>query len=148
MPIRVATAVRVVVAILLTASVAGPLAAQAPLWTWTNQYGSVLTVTQFNSGNGQINGTYTNNAAGSCDIGQPQPMNGYLAQGNTGTAITFAVNFQGCDSTAVWTGPLNNNSGFQALWLLTLAGPVKWNSIAAGADTFTFQSGDAKKLRK
>ncbi|ABD87200.1 avidin/streptavidin family protein [Rhodopseudomonas palustris] len=122
-------------------------AAQAQVsWTWTNQYGSVLAITTYNQSNGAITGTYTNKAAGSCDDGKPQAAAGWLAAGNTGSAISFSVNFAGCSSTTVWTGQLNSNAGFQGLWLLSLAEPVAWNGISAGADTFTFSSGDKAKL--
>jgi hypothetical protein len=120
-----------------------PAQAQA-IWTWTNQYGSSLIVTAYNQSTGAISGTYTNKATSSCDEGKPQTMTGWLAAGNTGTAISFSVNFLGCSSTTVWTGQLNNSSGFQGLWLLSLGEPVAWNG--AGADTFTFASGDKSKL--
>ena len=97
-------------------------------WTWTNQYGSTLSITAFDPNTGAISGTYTNQAANSCDDGKPQATTGWLAQGNAGTAISFSVNFLGCGSTTVWTGQLNN--------------------ISAGADTFTFVSGDKASLMK
>jgi Avidin family len=122
-----------------------PAQAQA-IWTWTNQYGSTLIVTNYNQSTGAISGTYTNQAANSCDEGKPQTMSGWLAAGNTGTSISFSVNFLGCSSTTVWTGQLNNSTGFQGLWLLSLGEPVAWNGISAGADTFTFAAGDKSKL--
>ncbi|GMO96534.1 avidin/streptavidin family protein [Bradyrhizobium sp. TM239] len=125
-----------------------PAHAQSVSWTWTNQYGSTLAITNFNSSNGAITGTYTNNAANSCDEGKPQVATGWLSYGNTGTAISFSVNFLGCGSTTVWTGQLNNSSGFQGLWYLSLAEAVAWNGISAGADTFTFSSGDKALLTK
>ncbi|WP_049823387.1 avidin/streptavidin family protein [Bradyrhizobium sp. WSM2254] len=124
---------------------AAPARAQ-PIWTWNNQYGSVLAVNSYDRSTGAISGTYTNNATNSCDEGAPQSMTGWLAQTNSGTAISFTVNFGGCGSTTVWTGQLNAASGFQGLWLLSLAEPVVWNGISAGADTFTFGSGDKSKL--
>ncbi|MGY3133878.1 hypothetical protein ACVWZM_004560 [Bradyrhizobium sp. USDA 4501] len=124
---------------------AAPAKAQ-PIWTWTNQYGSTLAVNSYDQSTGAISGTYTNNASSSCDDGVPQAMTGWLAQTNQGTAIGFTVNFGGCGSTTVWTGQLNAASGFQGLWLLSLAEPVVWNGISAGADTFTFKSGDRAKL--
>ncbi|MCC8959636.1 avidin [Bradyrhizobium sp. Pear77] len=117
-----------------------------PIWTWTNQYGSTLSVDSFNQNTGAISGTYTNNASNSCDEGVPQAVSGWLAQTSQGTAISFTVNFAGCGSTTVWTGQLNSASGFQGLWLLSLAEPVVWNGISAGADTFTFKTGDRAKL--
>jgi hypothetical protein len=122
-----------------------PANAQA-IWTWTNQYGSVLAVTKYDSSTGALSGTFTNNAPGSCGIGRAQGMTGWLATGSNGQAIGFAVNFLGCNSTTVWTGQLKNDAGFQGLWLLSLAAPVAWNGVSAGADTFTFQSGDKAKL--
>ena len=124
-----------------------PAGAQAT-FTWTNQYGSTLAVTNYNQSTGAISGTYTNNAAGSCDVGTPQGMTGWLVAGTNGTAISFSVNWLGCGSTTIWTGQLNIAEGFQGLWLLSLAAPVAWNGISAGADTFTFQSGDKAKLTK
>lgn len=124
---------------------AAPAHAQ-PIWTWSNQYGSVLAVNNFDQSTGAFSGTYTNNATNSCDEGAPQPMTGWLAQTKSGTAISFTVNFTGCGSTTAWTGQLNAASGFQGLWLLSLAEPVVWNGISAGADTFTFGSGDKSKL--
>jgi len=126
-------------------TLSAPAQAQA-IWTWTNQYGSTLVVTNYNQNTGALAGTYTNRAAGSCGQGQPQAMTGWLAQGNPGTAISFSVNFLGCKSTTVWTGQLNGSSGFQGLWLLSLAAPLVWNGVSAGADTFTFTSGDMAKL--
>jgi hypothetical protein len=73
-------------------------------------------------------------------------MTGWLLLRGNGNAISFAVNRLGCNSTTVWTGQLVNNTGFQALWLLSLAAPVAWNGISAGADSFTFASGDKAEL--
>jgi hypothetical protein len=115
---------------------------------WTNQYGSTLNVTNFDPNTGAISGTYTNQAANSCDQGQPQTMQGWFVQSSTGIAISFSVNFLGCNSTTVWTGQLNAADGFQGLWLLSNAGPVVWNGISAGADTFTYTSGKNLKLFK
>lgn len=39
-------------------------------------------------------------------------------------------------------GQLDSATGFQGLWLLSLAEPVVGNGISAGADTFTFKAGD------
>jgi hypothetical protein len=125
-----------------------PAQAQTVNWTWTNQYGSTLAITGFNQTTGAITGTYTNNAANSCDEGKPQGVTGWLVYGNTGTAISFSVNFLGCGSTTVWTGQLNNSTGFQGLWYLSLAEAVAWNGISAGADTFTFNTGDKTLLTK
>ncbi|MCS3519230.1 avidin/streptavidin family protein [Bradyrhizobium elkanii] len=136
---------RLMVSVCLGLLVAAPAKAQ-PIWTWTNQYGSTLSVNSYDQNTGAISGTYTNNASNSCDDGVPQAMTGWLAQSNQGTAISFTVNFGGCGSTTVWTGQLNAASGFQALWLLSLAEPVVWNGISAGADTFTFATGDKAKL--
>ncbi|HUK09899.1 MAG TPA: avidin/streptavidin family protein [Stellaceae bacterium] len=125
---------------------ASPAHAQA-LWTWTNQRGSLLVVTNFDSNTGAITGTYTNNASGSCDVGTPQAMTGWLAHGS-GTAISVSVNWLGCGSTTVWTGQLDPSANFQGMWFLSLASPPAWNGVNAGADTFTFQSGDKGKLMK
>ncbi|MGY8636666.1 avidin/streptavidin family protein [Bradyrhizobium sp. 14AA] len=125
-----------------------PARAQAVNWTWTNQYGSTLAITGFDQNSGAITGTYTNNATSSCDEGKPLPVTGWLAYGNTGTAISFSVNFVGCGSTTVWTGQLNAATGFQGLWYLSLAEAAAWNGISAGADTFTFSSANKAQLTK
>lgn len=137
-------------AMIASASLIGPSPAHAQSvnWTWTNQYGSILAITNFNQNTGAMTGTYTNNAANSCDEGKPLPVTGWLAYGNTGTAISFSVNFLGCGSTTVWTGQLNGATGFQGLWYLSLGEAVAWNGISAGADTFTFSSGDKAQLTK
>ncbi|MCP3413625.1 avidin/streptavidin family protein [Bradyrhizobium brasilense] len=114
---------------------------------WTNQYGSTLSVNSYDQNTGAISGTYTNKASNSCDDGVPQAMTGWLVQTNQGAAISFTVNFGGCGSTTVWTGQLDAASGFQGLWLLSLAEPVVWNGISTGADIFTFTTGDRAKLQ-
>jgi hypothetical protein len=140
---------RIVLGLIVSAcfclTLSAPARAQA-IFTWTNQYGSTLIVNKYDKNTGAISGTYTNHAANSCDDGKPQAMTGWLVGGNPGTAISFSVNFLGCSSTTVWTGQLNGNFGFQGLWLLSLAEPVAWNGISAGADTFTFASGDKSQL--
>ncbi|HUC63556.1 MAG TPA: avidin/streptavidin family protein [Alphaproteobacteria bacterium] len=143
---RISFTLGLAVSLLLLAS-ALPARAQA-IWTWTNQYGSVLAVNSVNNNTGAITGTYTNNAPGSCGVGRAQGMTGWLAWGSNGTAISFSVNFLGCASTTVWTGQLQSNSNFQGLWYLSLGAPVVWNGVSAGADQFTFKSGNAEALFK
>ena len=147
MPEMSKTFLAVIASACLWLTLSAPAQAQA-IWTWTNQYGSTLAVTNFNQSTGAISGTYTNQATNSCDEGVPQTMTGWYVTANTGTAISFTVNFAGCSSSTVWTGQLNGTGGFQGLWLLSLAEPVAWNGISAGADTFTFVSGDKSKLFK
>lgn len=50
---------------------AAPARAQS-IWTWNNQYGSVLAVNSYDPSRVEISGTYTNNATNSCDEGAPQ----------------------------------------------------------------------------
>ena len=145
MPRRTMTFLGPIVAALTWISIVAPAHAQP--WTWTNQYGSTLVVAAINGGTGQLTGTYTNNVTGSCDAGKSIPMTGWLANGSNGTAISFAVNWVGCGSTTIWTGQLNSSSGFQGLWLLSVAAPAAWNDVNAGADTFAFTNGDKAKLR-
>nr|WP_246754460.1 avidin/streptavidin family protein [Bradyrhizobium diazoefficiens] len=85
-----------------------------PIWTWNNQCGSVLAVNSYDQSTGAVSGTY--NVTNSCDEAAPQGMTGWLAQTNSGAAISFTVNFGGCGSTTVWTGQLNAASGCQGLW--------------------------------
>lgn len=116
-----------------------------PIWTWNNQYGSLLAVNGYDQSTGAISGTYRNKATNRCDEAAPQAMTGWPAQTNSRTAISFTVKFGGSGSTNVRTGQLNAASGFQGLWL-SLAEPVVWNGIGAGAGTFTYGSDDKSKL--
>lgn len=110
--------------------------------SWVNELGSVLTIVSV-AANGQLTGTYVTNVG--CDAGQPQPITGWYYNGNTGGAITFSVNWQGCNSVTSWTGQFNYNTGnFQALWYLALASAPAWNGINAGSDTFVQQAARKK----
>jgi Avidin family len=123
-----ATALLSPIAACLWVTLVTPAAAQPVLWTWTNEYGSTLVVDSYNANTGQISGNYTNQAAGSCDLGKPQGMNGWLVSGAKGVAISFAVNFVGCDSSTVWTGQLNSNTGFpgDVAAFASWAGCLEW----------------------
>ena len=122
-----------------------PAYPQTPFATgqsWTNELGSVLTITS--TGN-QLSGTYVTNVG--CSAGVQQPMTGWYYPGpnNNGGAITFSVYFQNCNSVTSWSGQYNtSNATFQELWYLTAAGMPAWNGINAGTDTFA-PSGSMKK---
>lgn len=49
---------------------AAPAQAQ-PIWTWNDQYGSVLAVNSYDQSTSATSGTYTNNATNSRDEGRP-----------------------------------------------------------------------------
>ena len=106
--------------------------------SWTNELGSVLTITNVSS-NGQLSGTYVTNVG--CDAGKPQPLTGwYYDGGNGGGAVTFSVIWQGCSSVASWLGQYDDNTQkFQTLWHLTIAKPPSWDGIYAGTDLFTLK---------
>ena len=99
-------------------------------YTWVNELGSKMTTTW--GADGLISGTYV--SAVGCGAGKVRPLSGWW----NNAAMTFTVNWQECNSLTSWTG---NYAGvtLTTLWLLTVSGPPKWNSIIAGADTFTLQ---------
>ncbi len=99
-------------------------------YVWVNELGSKMTTTW--GADGLITGTYV--SAVGCGAGTVRPLTGWW----NNSAMTFTVNWQECNSLTSWTG--NYNAGTIAtLWLLALSGPPEWNSINAGADTFTLQ---------
>ena len=90
---------RVVIAsAIIACAVLTPAQAQTNLTagtSWVNELGSVLTIDSIAS-NGLMSGTYVTNVG--CSAGQPQPMTGWYYAGQTGGAMTFSVNWQGCNS--------------------------------------------------
>ncbi len=112
------------------------VAAQEPLAAssvWVNELGSTMTIQTVGS-DGLITGTYV--TAAGCGAGTVRPLRGWYNNG----AITFTVNWQECNSLTSWTGNLTSSSVMIAtLWQLSVSGPARWDSITAGADTFTLQ---------
>lgn len=54
-----------------------------------------------------------------------------------GGALSFTVNWEGCNSVTAWTAQYSNATGaFRALWHLAIASGPVWNGIVAGAHTF------------
>ncbi len=112
----------------------GPAVAQqltaGATYVWVNELGSKMTTSW--GADGLISGTYV--SAVGCGAGTVRPLTGWW----NNAAITFTVNWKECNSLTSWTG---NFSGvtLTTLWQLTLSGPPKWDSIIAGADTFTLQ---------
>ena len=99
-------------------------------YTWVNELGSKMTTSW--GADGLITGTYV--SAVGCGAGTVRPLTGWW----NNAAMTFTVNWQECNSLTSWTG--NYGAGkITTLWQLTVSGPPKWNSIIAGADTFTLQ---------
>ncbi len=99
-------------------------------YIWVNELGSKMTTSW--GADGLITGTYV--SAVGCGAGTVRPLSGWW----NNAAMTFTVNWQECNSLTSWTG--NFGAGkINTLWLLTVSGPPQWNSIIAGADTFTLQ---------
>ena len=114
----------------------GPAVAQqltaGPTYVWVNELGSKMTTSW--GADGLITGTYV--TAVGCGAGKVRPLSGWW----NNTAMTFTVNWQECNSLTSWTGNLTSSGvTIATLWLLALSGPPEWNSINAGADTFTLQ---------
>ena len=112
----------------------GPAVAQqltaGATYVWVNELGSKMTTSW--GADGLISGTYV--TAVGCGAGTPKPLTGWW----NNSAMTFTVNWQECNSLTSWTGNYSTNT-LTTLWLLTVSGPPQWNSIIAGADTFTLQ---------
>ncbi len=114
----------------------GPaVAQQAPAVSsvWVNELGSTMTIQSVGT-DGLITGTYV--TAVGCGAGTVRPLRGWYNKG----AITFTVNWQECNSLTSWTGNVAASGvAIVTLWQLTVSGTPQWNSIIAGADTFTLQ---------
>ena len=112
----------------------GPAMAQqltaGATYTWVNELGSKMTTSW--GTDGLITGTYV--TAVGCGAGTVRPLTGWW----NNSAMTFTVNWQACNSLTSWTGNFGGGK-ITTLWLLTVSGPPQWNSIVAGADTFTLQ---------
>ena len=99
-------------------------------YNWVNELGSRMTTSW--GTDGLITGTYV--SAVGCGAGTVRPLSGWW----NNSAMTFTVNWQECNSLTSWTGNYNARK-LTTLWQLTVSGPPQWNSIVAGADTFTLQ---------
>jgi hypothetical protein len=127
-----------------------PAQAQAPAPTkfasgksWVNEDGSVLAITTVTP-SGLINGTFTTRVG--CGAGKAQPLTGWYYAGPDGGAVTFSVNWEGCDSVTSWSGQYSEATGqFQALWHLAVASAPVWNGIVAGSNFFVPQKPADKK---
>ncbi|MHA1152691.1 MAG: avidin/streptavidin family protein [Alphaproteobacteria bacterium] len=112
------------------------VAAQQPLAAssvWVNELGSTMTIQTVGS-DGLITGTYVTTVG--CGAGKVRPLRGWY----NGGAITFTVNWQECNSLTSWTGNITSSGvTIATLWQLSVSGPAQWDSIVAGADTFTLQ---------
>ncbi|SCB55557.1 Avidin family protein [Bradyrhizobium shewense] len=89
---------------------------------WTNQSGSTLSSNNFDQNIGAICGTYYEQCKQLLRSGCASSGNLLASSDQSRLAIRFTVNFAGCGPTTVWT--LNSATGFQGLWLLSLAEPV------------------------
>ena len=113
----------------------GPAVAQqltaGATYVWVNELGSKMTTSW--GADGLISGTYV--SAVGCGAGKVRPLSGWW----NNAAMTFTVNWQECNSLTSWTGNYAGPRTLTTLWQLTVSGPPQWNSIIAGADTFTLQ---------
>lgn len=105
--------------------------------SWVNEDGTVLAITAVGA-NGQLSGTMTSQAG--CGAKKAQPMTGWYYAAGAGGALSFTVNWEGCNSVTTWTAQYSNATGaFRALWHLAVASGPVWNGIVAGANTFVPQ---------
>jgi hypothetical protein len=67
-------------------------------------------------------------------------MTGWYHGAGSGGAVTFSVNWNGCNSVTTWAGQYSNATGqFRALWHLAVASVPVWNGIVAGSHFFVPQ---------
>lgn len=116
-----------------------------PIWTWKNQYGSVLAVNDYDQSTGAISGTYTNNATNSCDERVPQAMTGWLAQ-PVAAQRSASQSTSGLRLNDRVDGTTQCRIGFSRALAPLARRALVWNEISAAADAFTFGSGDKSKL--
>lgn len=109
-----------------------PVKAQ-PIWTCTNQYGPT----------GPISGTYAHGKTDGCALIRLSNPAGYCLRFVAAAACIVPDGAR----RLFGRGSSIARRAFRAYWLLSLAEPVAWNGISAGADTFTFKAGDKAKLR-
>ncbi|MGH7023685.1 MAG: avidin/streptavidin family protein [Caulobacteraceae bacterium] len=103
---------------------------------WTNEIGSIMTITVVNGAN--FSGTYES------DDGQGGRIRGTLSGISSGETLGWTVSWQPVvDSTTSWTGKflvdkLTNKIDIYTLWYLSSGDAVVplWDSFSAGQDTF------------
>ena len=109
----------------------------APGLSWVNEDGTVLTITAVGP-NGLLTGSVTTQAG--CGAKKSQALTGWYFGAGAGGALTFSVNWEGCNSVTTWSAQYSNATGsFRALWHLAIASAPAWNGIVAGAHTFVMQ---------
>jgi len=109
----------------------------APGLSWVNEDGSVLAITTV-APNGLLTGTFTTQVG--CGAQKAQPVTGWYVAAGAGGALTFSVNWEGCNSVTAWSAQYSNATGsFRALWHLAVASGPVWNGIISGAHTFVVQ---------
>jgi len=114
-----------------------------PGLSWVNEDGSVLTISAV-APNGQLTGTLTTQTG--CGAKKAHPLTGWYFAAGAGGALTFAVNWEGCNSVTSWSAQYSNATGsFRALWLLAVASVPVWNGVVAGSQTFVPQPPPSKK---
>lgn len=102
--------------------------------SWVNEDGTVLAITAVGA-NGQVSGTMTSQVG--CGAKKAQPLTGWYYAAGAGGALSFTVNWEGCNSVTTWTAQYSNATGtFRALWYMAVASGPVWNGIVAGANTF------------
>lgn len=105
---------------------------------WRNQSGSSMQIT--GNTNGELTGSYVNNAPGYQCKGSPYPVVGWNMAGTN--TITFTVmwenSYENCQSLTAWTGFISQDGQtITTLWQLVVNGTTSTSQIYSGADTFT-----------
>ncbi len=114
--------------LLLLASVAASAQVLPPLSLWKNDKGSLLTLVPL--GGTSVGGVFTNFARGFGCQGIPYPVAGTVLPNG---AITFQVNFTGCNTVTTWRGRVMGRR-MPTRWILIYNG-----RRMTGADLFTMQ---------
>ncbi len=105
--------------------------------TWTNQRGSILTITTI-APTGKFEGTFVNNTPSFDCKGAAFPLQGKA----NGKRITFSVTWANgkldCQSFTLWSGSINGRS-IKTTWKLPYVANTWSLATSTGSDTFTFK---------
>lgn len=104
---------------------------------WVNQSGSVMNFSV--STDGQITGTYVNNAAGTGCQGTPYPLTGWVYGNNIAWSVAWTNATANCNSVTAWGGYYDpGTNSLQTSWVLAYQG-TSGGGIEQGTDVFTYQ---------
>ena len=108
--------------------------------TWVNQRGSKMTISVDADGN--VTGSYVNNASGTLCQGTPYPLVGRVDDNNIGFVVAWNNATENCNSVTAWGGYAQASAtDIQIVtnWNIAYQNSSGSGSISQGSDTFTYQ---------